>query len=484
MENNCFVDSDVPVTSTASTVTVVSGATVSSVNNFVSPSQADVLACPFVSEFDPDYNFVQCGAAVADATACGSDSPVAAPTIDAVLPSTLATLQSSGLDVEFILRWATNTGYAEFLARSTVQIGYPLTTFIPLDSAFQDNVDFWNDIIDNPIWFYHSDCAISYHLHLGTLTTPQWQYISTASTLLLETIALGTDPATGAFLANGQPLVDGGTDIATETGIIHYLDSPLIPRCLSDTIADFLINSSAFTILVELAGIAGLLEALEETRPLTLFAPTNDAFAKLDAATLEFLRNNPEELSEILLYHVYIGNLNISPEFNGVEVPTASNATFTLQVDPGTGAAFVNGESSVIAPNNLAFNGFLHAVDTVLMPPTVTPTTIAPVTGAPTTAAPVETTIAPVTSAPVGVTTVAPMTAAPIMPTSAPVTAAPIMPTSAPVTAAPTTASPVVPTNAPVTAAPVTAPPTSGAMTAAGSGMLGLVVASVMFVFM
>jgi hypothetical protein len=155
-----------------------------------------------------------------------------------------------------------------------------------------------------------------------------------------------------------------------------------------------------------------------------------------------------------------------------VDIPTPINATLALQVDPVTGAGTINGVSAVLLSNNLASNGIMHIIDTVLIPPTGEGT-MAPATVAPATAAPAGTTMAPVTSAPIEA------------PTVAPVTAAPIMPTPAPVMQTPTTASPVDPTDAPVTAAPVPDPPTSVAMTTAGSsGMLGLVIASVMFVFM
>jgi uncharacterized surface protein with fasciclin (FAS1) repeats len=526
MENNCFINSDVPVVDGSATVLVTSGATVSSVNNFVS-QETDVLTCPFVGEVNQDYDFMQCNAAVAGATVCGSDSPVAAPTADEILPSTLTTLQESGRDVDFFFRLAENSNRGPFIAATAVQIGSPLTAFVPLDSAFQSNVEFWNDFIDNPIWIDHRDCVVSYHLHVGRLTTPQWQYISTARTLLAgEVILLDSDPGTNTFFADGQALVDGGTDIATETGIIHYLaESPLVPSCLSVSIVGYLSGFGIFSTLLELAGIADLVLLLEETRPLTLFAPTDDAFAKLDADTLDFLKNNPEELREVLLYHSYLGNLYLTPALGSVDIPTPINATLALQVDPVTSAGTINGVSAVLLSNNLASNGIMHIIDTVLIPPTgegtmapatvapataapagttmapVTsapvdaPTTFAPVTSAPieaptvapVTSAPIEApTVAPVTSAPIEAPTVAPVTSAPIeAPTVAPVTAAPIMPTPAPVMQTPTTASPVDPTDAPVTAAPVPDPPTSVAMTTAGSsGMLGLVIASVMFVFM
>ena len=120
-----------------------------------------------------------------------------------------------------------------------------------------------------------------------------------------------------------------------------------------------------FTTLVAAVKAAGLVEALKGEGPFTVFAPTDEAFAELPEGTLEKLLKDPEQLSNILTYHVVEGavtaeqvvKLDKAQALNGQNIMIAAN-------DDGV---TVSG-SDVIATDILCSNGVIHVVDKVMLP--------------------------------------------------------------------------------------------------------------------
>lgn len=156
------------------------------------------------------------------------------------------------------------------------------------------------------------------------------------------------EPATGA-----DPMAEG---TATE----------------GDTVVDVAASEEDFSILVEAIEAADLTETLSASGPVTVFAPTNEAFEALPEGTLDelLLPENQEVLRQVLTYHVLEGEVPAADVTTG-EVPTAAGTPISIQVDEATGDVMVN-EAMVITPDIQASNGVIHAIDQVILPPGLT----------------------------------------------------------------------------------------------------------------
>ena len=122
------------------------------------------------------------------------------------------------------------------------------------------------------------------------------------------------------------------------------------------------------TTLVKAVKAAGLVDTLEGPGPFTVFAPTNAAFEKLPAGTLDMLLKpeNKEKLKAILLYHVHAGDSIMAKDCKTMELSTAEGKPVHVKVDGDT--VMVN-DAKVIKADVHASNGTIHWIDTVLMPP-------------------------------------------------------------------------------------------------------------------
>jgi uncharacterized surface protein with fasciclin (FAS1) repeats len=134
------------------------------------------------------------------------------------------------------------------------------------------------------------------------------------------------------------------------------------------TIVDVAVGAPQFSTLVAAVQAAGLVDTLKGTGPFTVFAPTNEAFAKLPAGTVENLLKpeNKAQLVAVLTYHVLPGKV-MAADVAGAQVTPATVQGATLAVD-GRAGVKVN-TATVIAADIAASNGVIHGIDTVLLPP-------------------------------------------------------------------------------------------------------------------
>ena len=140
----------------------------------------------------------------------------------------------------------------------------------------------------------------------------------------------------------------------------------------SKNIVQNAVNSKDHTTLVAAVKAAGLVETLESKGPFTVFAPTNAAFGKLPAGTVDTLvkPENKATLTKILTYHVVPGKLAASDLKDGMKLKTAEGEQLTVKHD-GSKVWIVDakgGTSMVTISNVNQSNGVIHVVDTVLMP--------------------------------------------------------------------------------------------------------------------
>jgi uncharacterized surface protein with fasciclin (FAS1) repeats len=132
------------------------------------------------------------------------------------------------------------------------------------------------------------------------------------------------------------------------------------------------VNSKDHTTLVAAVKAAGLVETLEGKGPFTVFAPTNTAFGKLPAGTVETLvkPENKATLTKILTYHVVPGKLAASDLKDGMKLKTAEGEQLSVKLQDGkVWIIDAKGGTSMVTISNVnQSNGVIHVVDTVLMP--------------------------------------------------------------------------------------------------------------------
>ena len=133
-------------------------------------------------------------------------------------------------------------------------------------------------------------------------------------------------------------------------------------------IVDTAVAAGSFKTLVAALKAGGLVETLKGQGPFTVFAPTDEAFAKLPEGTVESLLKpeNKAKLVEILTYHVVAGDVPAADAMKLKEATALNKKTITLEVKDG--ALYLN-KSKVITADVKCSNGTIHIVDAVLLPP-------------------------------------------------------------------------------------------------------------------
>jgi uncharacterized surface protein with fasciclin (FAS1) repeats len=148
-----------------------------------------------------------------------------------------------------------------------------------------------------------------------------------------------------------------------------------INRAKKYTIATIVGHDGEFRTLKKALKAAGLLKTLSEKGPFTVFAPTDDAFKKLDQNTLKLLLKpeNKDTLTKILNYHVLSGEVD-SQDIQPGDVTTVEGSSLKIQV--ADGKVSLNDTTNVVKADVKAKNGVIHIIDQVLVPPDVDLTTL------------------------------------------------------------------------------------------------------------
>lgn len=246
-----------------------------------------------------------------------------------------------------------------------LQADGPYTVFAPTNNAFnmlfdQLGVNGVEDLTAeqlSPILLYH---VVNAKVMAADVKTG---YIPTLNaTSNNNNVVILADVSKGVQL-NGMANVMA-TDIMASNGVIHVIDKVLLPP----DVVDIAIQNSNFSILVEAVSKAGLVEALKEEGPFTVFAPTNTAFdalfAKLDIGGISDL--TAEQLTPILLYHVVSGNI-LAADVSTGKVPTL-NPNAMIEIMVSEMGVKLNDMSNVIATDVQGTNGVIHVIDAVILP--------------------------------------------------------------------------------------------------------------------
>jgi uncharacterized surface protein with fasciclin (FAS1) repeats len=239
----------------------------------------------------------------------------------------------------------------------------PFTVFAPTDDAFAAlPAGALDALLADPtgalaeVLLYHvvGGIALSTDLSDGQMIT----------TLLGEDVTV-TINGNGVFINDAQVII---ADIAADNGVVHVLDAVLLPPPPqpTNTILDIVVNSADHNTLEAAVVAAGLQSALSGAGPLTVFAPTDAAFAALPAGVLDALLADPTgALTQVLLYHV-VGGVALSTDLaDGMMITTIQGQDVTVTINAN--GVFIN-DAQVIVADIIADNGVVHVIDAVLVP--------------------------------------------------------------------------------------------------------------------
>jgi len=204
-----------------------------------------------------------------------------------------------------------------------------------------------------------------------------------ALALPLSLAACGSSDAdagagTGAGAGSSAPMASSAAPSPSESMMADTASMPFGPGCAavpadgagsfsgmaSDPVATAASNNPLLSTLVTAVGEAGLGETLNTAKDVTVFAPTNDAFAALDKATLDKAMADPEGLlTTVLTNHVVEGRL--APDMLAGDHTTLAGTTITVE---GSGEDFTVGDAKVVCGNVQTANATVYIIDGVLLP--------------------------------------------------------------------------------------------------------------------
>lgn len=237
----------------------------------------------------------------------------------------------------------------------------PFTVFAPTDEAF---AKLPKGTLQNLLQPENKDkltAILTYHVAPGRLGARD------------VTRSTGAVTANGQWLgfraADGKVMVDEATvvkaDIECKNGVIHVIDRVVLPE--EQNIVQVAAGAKTFNTLLTAVTKAGLAEALQSDGPFTVFAPNDEAFAKLPAGTLENLLKpeNKQQLATIIKYHVVPGRVYSPAAMKAKDAGTLAeqNVRFSRKDN----SLFVD-KARIVATDIDASNGVIHVINAVMIP--------------------------------------------------------------------------------------------------------------------
>jgi uncharacterized surface protein with fasciclin (FAS1) repeats len=238
------------------------------------------------------------------------------------------------------------------------------TLFAPTDDAFTAAGLGTTQAIDGvPVATLRA--VLQYHGLGARVLAGQVPTTTTEITMLSGQKAYVVRKPVGVFI-NGTKVI--AADIKAQNGVIHAVNRVLFPP--AGNIVEVAIADPNFSYLVAAVVRANLAGALSGSGPLTVFAPTNQAFINAGFPTIEAINNaNPADLVPILTYHVTAGRIFSSDLSNNQVVPMLNMKNTTILLGNGAQIDGINSApSNIIKTDIMATNGVIHVIDRVLLP--------------------------------------------------------------------------------------------------------------------
>jgi uncharacterized surface protein with fasciclin (FAS1) repeats len=204
-------------------------------------------------------------------------------------------------------------------------------------------------------------------MHMTRLVVP--------AALFCLSVGLMAGPSVAAPCKGNQGAVARSGHVVHPAVIHERVISSNVVRevALADVPADIVdtaVGAGTFKTLAAALGAADLVATLKGAGPFTVFAPTDEAFAKLPAGTVETLLKpeNKDKLKEILLLHVVPGSVLAADVVKLKEAKTAGGKTVMISTDGGVKVGTATGMSKVVKTDIKAKNGVIHVIDAVILP--------------------------------------------------------------------------------------------------------------------
>ena len=288
------------------------------------------------------------------ATTVPTEEPTEEPTPE---PQSIVDIAVADGRFETLVAAVGAAGLAETLSNEG-----PFTVFAPTDEAFAKLPEGTVDALlaDIPAL---TDILL-YHVVEGAVLAEDVVSLEEAQTLLGENVSIRVEEGI-VYINDAQVIL---ADIIAENGVIHVIDTVLLPTEEESlgSIVDIAVADGRFETLVAAVQAAELAETLAGEGPFTVFAPTDDAFAKLPEGTVEALLADIPTLTNILLYHVVDGAVLAEVVVTLEEAETLLGEKVSIWLEDGM--VYLN-DAQVIITDILADNGVIHVIDTVLLPP-------------------------------------------------------------------------------------------------------------------
>ena len=237
----------------------------------------------------------------------------------------------------------------------------PFTVFAPTDEAFAKLPKGTVETLLKPENKSLLVDILKYHVVSGKVTARDVVKLTSADALNGQRLPIlveeGTVEVAGATVVKA--------DVMASNGVIHVIDTVMMPA--SKSLVGVAADAGSFRTLLAAAKAAGLAETLDKQGPFTIFAPTDEAFAKLPEGTVEslLLPENKDKLAAILKYHVVSGRVFADQVVRADSVKTLQGGSLTIRT--GNDKVMV-GKAQVVAADIQASNGVVHVIDSVLLP--------------------------------------------------------------------------------------------------------------------
>jgi transforming growth factor-beta-induced protein len=239
----------------------------------------------------------------------------------------------------------------------------PFTVFAPTDAAFAKLPAGTVDNLLKPENKAQLQAVLKYHVVAGKVLAADVVKLTSAATLEGSTVKVSVSGST--VMINDSKVTQA--DVMASNGVIHVIDAVLLPPAKAMDIVATAQAAGAFNTLAAALTAAELVDVLKGTGPFTVFAPTDAAFAKLPAGTLEKLLKprNKAQLQALLKYHVVAGKVLAADVVKLTSAATLEGSTVKVSVN---GSTVMINDSKVTQADVPANNGVIHVIDAVLLP--------------------------------------------------------------------------------------------------------------------
>jgi uncharacterized surface protein with fasciclin (FAS1) repeats len=245
----------------------------------------------------------------------------------------------------------------------TLQGDGPFTAFAPTDEAFAKLPKGTLDDLLKPANRAKLQAILKYHVVPGSVSLADALKAGSAKTVLGEPITIRFSD--GRVRINNAALTDA--DLRCANGIIHVIDSVILPPEPANDLASVAKRAGTFGTLLAAVEAAGLSKALAGDDPITLLAPTDAAFKALPAGTVESLLKpeNLDQLRAILSLHAISGKVSAGDALNAGKAKALGGGELRFGI--AEGRLKVN-KATILQTDIKADNGVIHVIDSVLLP--------------------------------------------------------------------------------------------------------------------